>query len=153
MTRAWQAYIVGGLVALAVIGPGSRLAAQPERLGPRALPTFHSVGTNYVCEAHLLPPGMDPTSGDFGYISITLYALPNCQGNEVGSARIFSRGATASESHSTYLVSEAMLHTYFLMLQRAAGTGQLVSWSACEQYTKTSCLRFVGARGGDTLLR
>jgi hypothetical protein len=34
------------------------------------------------------------------------------------------------------------------MVQRAAGTGQLVSWSACEQFTQTSCLRFIGALGG-----
>ena len=150
MTRGWQTCVVGGLMALAVMGQGDRLAAQRDASGPRELPTAHSIRTDYVCEVQLLPPGMDPTAGDFGHISISFYTAPDCKGAPVGTARIFSRGATASDSVPTYLVSEAMLHTYFLMLQRAAGTGQLVSWSACEQFTKTSCLRFIGAHGIDS---
>ena len=149
MTRGWQAYVVRGLVALAVVGQGDRLAAQRDATGPRELPTSHVIRTDYVCDVQLLPPGMDLTAGEFGHISVTFYTAPDCKGASVGSARIFSRGATASDSVATYLVSEAMLHTYFLMLQRAAGTGQLVSWSACEQFTKTSCLRFIGAHGVD----
>lgn len=150
MTRGWQAYVTVGLVALVVIGQGDRLVAQRDATGPRDLPTTHASRTDYVCSVQLLPPGMDPTAGDFGHISITFYTSPDCKGAPVGSARIFSRGATAGDSVATYLVSEAMLHTYFLMLQRAAGTGQLVSWSACEQFTKTSCLRFIGAQGVDS---
>ena len=49
---------------------------------------------------------------------------------------------------STALVILAVLFGRPLV-QRAAGTGQLVSWSACEQFTKTSCLRFIGAHGVD----
>jgi hypothetical protein len=153
MTRGWQAYVLAGLVALAVIAQANRLSAQRDALGPRELPTAHAVRTDYVCDVQLLPPGMDQTAGDFGHISITFYTSPDCKGMRVGSARIFSQGATASDSVATYLVSEAMLHTYFLMLQRAAGTGQLVSWSACEQFTKTSCLRYVGAQGLDASSR
>jgi hypothetical protein len=149
----YKPYVVAGLVALTVIGRGDRLAAQRDAIGPRELPTAHSVRTDYVCDVQLLPPGIDPTAGEFGHLSITFHTSPDCKGARVGTARIFSRGATASDSVPTYLVSEAMLHTYFLMLQRAAGTGQLVSWSACEQFTKTSCLRFVGAQGIDSSSR
>jgi len=151
MTRGCQTCVVGGLMALAVIGQGDRLAAQRDATRPRELPTAHAVRTDYVCDVQLLPPGVDSTAGEFGHISVTFYTSPDCKGASVGSARIFSRGATASDSVPTYLMSEAMLHTYFLTLQRAAGTGQLVSWSACEQFTKTSCLRFIGAHGVDSL--
>jgi hypothetical protein len=137
-------------VAVAVIAQADRLAAQRNASGPRELPTGHSMRTDFVCDVQLHPPGMDPAAGEFGYISVTFYASPDCKGAMIGSARIFSRGATSGDAVPTYGVSEAMLHTYFLMLQRAAGTGQLVSWSACEQFTKTSCLRFVGAQGLDS---
>lgn len=149
MARGWQVYVAGGLVILAGVWSGERLAAQRAASAPRELPATHVARADHVCTVDLLPHGMDPTAGEFGHIKVSFHTSPDCKGTFLGSARIFSTGATASDSVSTYLVSEAMLHTYFLMLQRAAGTGQLVTWSACEQFTKTSCLRFVGAQGID----
>lgn len=149
MARGWQTYVAGSLVVLVVIGQGDRLAGQ-RQVGGRDLPTAHPVRTDYVCEVHLMPPGIDPTAGEFGHIAVRFNTSPNCRGGHVGSARIFSRGATSSDAVDTYLLSESMLHTYFLALQRASGRGQVVSWSACEQFTKTSCLRFIGVYGTDS---
>ena len=61
----------------------------------------------------------------------------------VNSGGVFSQRATLDMADPTYEVSEALLHTYFLMLQRAADTGQRVRWHRCSNL-KQGCIRALG---------
>ncbi len=151
MRRIWQVCVMGGVLAFVVfptIGPS---ATGQQRFTRMTLPAPGS-GTDFVCEVFLLPSGVAPASGSFGSLVVLFYSAPNCNGELVGSASVFSQGATDENASPTFLVSEAMLNTYFLMLQRAAGTGQQVKWLWCDD-TKRSCIRALAVRGADATLR
>jgi hypothetical protein len=143
--------MTGALLALVVFPATSPSAAGQERFTRRSLPNPGS-GRDYVCEVLLLPPGALPGSGGFGVLRVLFYAGPNCTGELVGGGDVFSQGATDENASASHVVSEAMLHTYFLMLQRAAIAGQRVIWLRCDD-TKRNCIRGLGVRGTDSTLR
>lgn len=126
------------------------LASGQQRFVPRALP--YAASADYVCQVFLLPPGDSPSSGNFGSLRVAFFTQPDCKGDRVGEGQVFSQGATDPNASGTYLVSESMLHTYFLALQRAAGTGQKIAWLRCDD-TRTSCIRALAAYGVDAALR
>lgn len=136
--------LVSGLLALMVSGAIGPAAMGQERFVRRSLPNPGS-GRDYVCEVFLLPPGFSTGNGTFGSVRLLLFSGPNCTGEVVGDAEVFSQGATDENASSSFLVSEAMLHTYFLMLQRAAATSQRVIWARCDD-TKRNCIRGLGVR-------
>lgn len=139
--------LTGAVLALAAF-PAP--AAGQQRFTPRALP--YAASADYVCQVFLLPPGEAPASGTFGSLRVSFFTLPDCKGDRVGEGQVFSQGATDPNASGTYLVSESMLNTYFLALQRAAGTGQKVAWVRCDD-TRTSCIRALAAFGVDAALR
>lgn len=151
MRRVWRVCVTGSVLALVVFPTISPSAIAQERFVRTALPD-PGTGIDYACEVFLLPPGFSPGRGSFGSLVVLFYTAPNCTGELVGSGDVFSQGATDENASPSFLVSEAMLHTYFLMLQRAAGTGQRVIWMRCDD-TKRSCIRGLAVRGADATLR
>ena len=135
---------VSGLVALVVCAATAPSAIGQGRFGTRSLP--NTSGRDYVCEVFLLPPGgFSPGNGNFGSVRVVFYTAPNCTGELIGDAEVFSQGATDENASPSFLVSEAMLHTYYAMLQRAAAASQRVIWVRCDD-TKRACLRALGVR-------
>ena len=63
----------------------------------------------YVCLSRLVSGTAWAIWGDYGALRLYLRSAPNCGGDWIGSAYVFSEGATTSSSHSSYLVSEAAL--------------------------------------------
>jgi len=150
MRRILGVCLAAGVLGL-VVGPAfGPTAAGQDRFVRRALP--YPASADFVCQVFLLPPGDSPASGSFGSIRVVFFTQPDCKGDRVGDGQVFSQGATDPNASPTYLVSESMLHTYFLMLQRAAGTGQKVAWIRCDD-TRTSCIRALAANGVDAALR
>lgn len=136
---------VGGLVALVILATGASAIGQ-ERFGRRSLP--NSTGRDYVCEVFLIPPGaFSPGNGTFGSVRVLFYTAPNCTGELIGDAEVFSQGATDENSSPSFLVTEATLHTYFAMLQRSVVSSQRVIWVRCED-TKRNCIKALGVRAG-----
>ena len=151
MTRVWQSCLVVALLVFVTVAIGARGAAQDnefaalsEFIDPSATLTSAS-GFGYVCYSVLVPNGVIPTMGTYGYIYLQLRTAANCGGTNVGTARLFSDGATHSQSLATHLYSEAALVGYAQMLQRAADTGQRVQWIRCSS-TKTGCLKYIYMR-------
>ena len=141
----WQAYVVGGVLALvsaSLFGRPAEGQVQPPRWRPYLA---NDEGVSYVCRATLFPPGYTPAGGVSGYVWVEFSELPDCGGAAGGvhSGGVFSQRATLDAADPTYEVSEAMLHTYFLMLQRAADTRQRVRWHRCSNI-KQSCIRALG---------
>ena len=97
-----------------------------------ALPA--SDGYAYVCYSRLLSGTNFSTSGDYGALSLNFSSEPNCGGTTIGAGRIFSEGAITigNSSHSGYLYSEAALMAYAEMTQRAAASGQRVTYYRCS---------------------
>ena len=81
-------------------------------------------GTDYVCRTVLIPPGICSGCGDFGYIFAEFYNGANCTGGFVGSAWMYSQGATGPNTHDAAEVDQVMLNSYAQMMQRAAADGQ-----------------------------
>ena len=108
----------------------------------QALPA--SNGLAYICRSTLIPN--TSSGGDHGYLSISFHTAPQCMGSVVGSARMFSDGATHTLSHSSYLLSENQLLSFFESANHAADTGQRVRYSRCSS-SKTNCLRYIDFRG------
>lgn len=139
-------FCVGGMLALVActaIGPA---AFGQDRFGRRALQ--NESGRDYVCEIFLLPPGAFSTgNGTFGSVRVLFHSGPNCTGELIGAAEIFSQGATDENASPSFLISEAMVHAYFTMLQRAAISNQRVIWLRCED-TKRNCIKGLGIRAG-----
>lgn len=150
MRPIWRVCLTGCVLVLVVLPTIGPSAMARQRFSRLALP--YASSADYVCQVFLLPPGASPASGSFGTVQVRFYTLPNCTGDFVGEGKVFSQGATHEDASPSFLVSEAMLHTYFLMLQRAAGTGQKVNWIRCDD-TKRNCLQALGALGGDTPVR
>jgi len=105
-----------------------------------ALPDI--AGNAYVCVSRLLAGAAWAAYGDYGCLYLHFKSEPNCGGDFIGIARIYSEGATHSGSHSGYLYREAPLMAYAEMTQRAAASGQRVYYYRCSA-TKTSCIRYL----------
>ena len=84
--------------------------------------------------------------GDYGALYLNFSSEPNCGGTVIGTGRIYSEGATNSFSHASYLFSEAALMAYAEMAQRAAASGQRVTYHRCGP-NKTFCVKYVAFRG------
>lgn len=147
MRRGWQVCVTGVLLALVVFPTIGPPAMAQERFVKRALPNPGN-GRDYVCEVYLLPlGGFSAGNGTFGSVRVLFYSGPNCTGEIVGDAEVFSQGATDENASPSFLVSEAMLHAYFAMLQRAAVSSQRVIWARCDD-VKRNCIRALGVRAG-----
>ena len=111
-----------------------------------SLPT--GIGTAYVCYSRLYSGTAFVSAGfgDYGALYLLFYSEPNCGGPRVGYGRIYSEGATNSFSHASYLFSEAALMAYAEMAQRAAASGQRVTYHRCGP-NKTFCVKYVAFRG------
>ncbi len=146
MTRLWSSCLVVALLVLGTVVVGGRGAAQErEFINPAtALPAAN--GTHYVCSSILSPPSETPNRGNHGYLLVRFYNAPNCSGEFIGSAMMFSEGATSAFSDSDYLYGASGLIASAQMLQRAAVFGEKVQWFRCTQ-TKDNCLRYISLRG------
>ena len=108
----------------------------------QALPA--SSGYAYICRSSLIPK--TGTTGDHGYLTVRFRTEPQCMGDYLGYAFMFSDGATYSDSHSSYLLSENNLHFYAGAAARAADTGQRVRYFRCAN-DKDLCLKYIEFRG------
>jgi len=108
----------------------------------QALPA--SYGVAYICRSYLVPT--TSTYGDHGVLYVRFRTAPQCMGDYIGSAFMFSDGATHSYSHSSYLLSENQLLNYHDLASRAADTGQRVRYFRCSS-SKTNCLKYIEFRG------
>jgi hypothetical protein len=92
----------------------------------------HARAIEYVCEISLNPPVVDPTRGNFGYVSMYTSQQPNCAG-QTATYSICSKGATSHSCGVTAQYSEPALISLFQML-RSAEVEQhpvVAFWSAC----------------------
>ena len=101
-------------------------------------------GYAYICRSSLVPKVSN--FGDHGYLSISFHTAPQCMGSVVGSARMFSEGATHAWADSSYLLSENQLLSFFESANHAADTGQRVRYARCAS-DKTLCLKYIQFRG------
>ena len=108
----------------------------------QALPESADYG--YICRSILIP-GTN-SLGDHGSLNVVFHTAPQCMGLHLGSAYMFSDGATSSHSVSDYLLSENQLLSYFESTNQAAENGQRVMYQRCAD-DKTSCLRYIAFRG------
>jgi len=98
----------------------------------------------YICRSSLVPKA--GTTGDHGHLRVDLRSEPQCMGDFIGSAYMFSDGATHSWSSSQWLLSENQLLSFFESANHAADTGQRVRYYRCSS-DKTNCLRYIQFRG------
>ena len=103
-----------------------------------------SFGYAYICRSSLVPKVSN--FGDHGYLSISFHTAPQCMGSVVGSARMFSEGATHAWADSSYLLSENQLLSFFESANHAADTGQRVRYQRCAD-EKPNCIRMIQFRG------
>ena len=101
-------------------------------------------GLAYVCRSTF--HANTSTLGDHGYLYVRFRTAPQCMGDFIGSARMFSDGATHPWSDSTWLFSENQLLNYHDLASRAADTGQRVLYHRCAS-SKTNCLKYIDFRG------
>lgn len=82
-------------------------------------------GDAYVCQVNIQPRGVDPKSGNFGYVYVQLSTAPACGGTKY-EGYLYSIGATqtGSEWRSTTLYSEAALMALYQSLVDAAQSGK-----------------------------
>jgi hypothetical protein len=99
-------------------------------------------GYAYLCYTRLYAGAAFAPYGDSGALYLRFYSEPNCGGDFIGTARIYSEGATASQSHASYLYREAALLSVYENAARAAGSGQRVYYYRCSA-TKTNCIKFL----------
>ena len=145
MRSIWQVCLCVGVLALVVF---QAISAPATAQQPFPSPS----SAEFVCQVFLYPPGIAPARGTFGFIMVRFFALPDCKGDSVGEGFVFTQGATDEKASPNFLVSEAMLHTYFLMLQRAAGTGQKVTYFRCDD-SRTNCIRTLAVHGLDAVAK
>ena len=103
-----------------------------------------SNGLAYICRSTLVPTG--GFYGDHGYLLVVFHAEPQCKGSWLGSAFMFSDGATHGYSSYSYLLSENQLLSFFESANHAADTGQRVRYHRCSS-SKTLCRRYIDFRG------
>jgi hypothetical protein len=105
-----------------------------------ALPA--SCGYAYVCNSRFIGGAAYDHFGDYGALYLYFSNEPNCGGAAIGSGRIFSEGATHSQSHASYLYREAALLSVYENAARAAASGQRVYYARCS-VEKTSCIKLL----------
>ena len=110
-----------------------------------ALPA--SSGYAYVCYSRLNSGTYWAIYGDYGALRLYLRSEPNCGGTHIGTAYVFSEGATTSLSHSGYLYTEAALMSVYENAGRAAASGQRVRCFRCSA-EKDSCIKYLTFRQG-----
>jgi len=98
----------------------------------------------YICQSRLVPTAS--SLGDHGYLHVVFHAEPQCMGSWLGSAYMFSDGATHGYSSFTYLLSENQMLYYADAARAAAENGQRVRYWDCFS-SKTNCLRYIDFRG------
>jgi len=98
----------------------------------------------YICRSTLHPT--TGSLGDHGYLYVVFHTEPQCMGDFIGSARMYSDGATYSDSHSSFLLSENEMHFFADATARAADTGQRVRYYRCSS-DKTLCIKYISFRG------
>ena len=108
----------------------------------QALPA--SSGYAYICRSSLVAG--TSSLGDHGYLHVVFHAEPQCMGSWLGSAYMFSDGATHGYSSFTYLLSENQMLYYADAARAAAENGQRVRYWDCFS-SKTNCLRYIDFRG------
>ena len=106
-----------------------------------------SAGTAYVCYTRLYGGAYYASYGDSGSLFLYFRSEPNCGGSFIGSAYVFSEGATVILSHANYLYREAALMSVYENAARAAADGQRVRYYRCSA-TKTSCIKYLYFREG-----
>ena len=106
-----------------------------------------SGGYAYVCSSRLYVGTAYAHHGDYGGLYLYIKSEPNCGGASIGYGRIFSEGATASQSHASYLYREAALLSVYENAVRAAASGQRVYYARCSD-TKTNCIKYLSFRNG-----
>ncbi len=82
-------------------------------------------GDAYVCQVNIQPHGVDPKSGNFGYVYVQLSTAPACGGTKY-QGYLYSIGATqtGSDWKPTALYSEAALMALYQSLVEAAQSGK-----------------------------
>ena len=103
-----------------------------------------SAGYAYICRSNLIPNSAK--AGDHGYLYVEFRGEPQCMGDYIGNAYLFSDGATHAWSSAPYLQSENQLMYYADATARAADTGQRVRYVACSS-EKNLCLKYIAFRG------
>ena len=104
-------------------------------------------GFAYVCYSRLYAGTYWAVYGDYASLFLSFWSEPNCGGSFIGTGRIYSKGATANSSHSSYLYSEAALMSVYENTARAAASGQRVAYYRCSD-EKTFCIRYLSFRNG-----
>ena len=106
-----------------------------------------SSGYAFVCSSRLYPGSTySGQYGDHGFLRLSLYSEPACEGSSIGTAYMFSENATSSWTHSSYLFSGAGLMAYAEMTQRAAAYEQEVYYTRCSD-EKVRCIRYLSFTG------
>lgn len=92
-----------------------------------------SAGTidGFVCQVTYDPSA--GTLGSYGYIYLSIYSQPGCQGSWRGGGYLCSSGATSGSCAPTHLYREHALYHLFGGLQRAASDAQHVIISTDSQ--------------------
>ena len=97
----------------------------------------------YVCTTTYIP--RKTTAGIKGFVSVSFYSEPDCQGSNEASGRLYGEGATHSDAHSYYMMSESELMYVANSLDRAAETGQQVQYFRCSD-DSTYCIKYMQFR-------
>jgi hypothetical protein len=86
----------------------------------------------YVCELSLMPPAVDVSRGNSGYVSMYTSQQPNCAG-QTAVYSICSKGATSHVCGVNAQYSEAALIAVYETLRSAEVSQHAVVayWSAC----------------------
>lgn len=103
-----------------------------------------SSGSSYICRNTLIP--MTNSWGDHGYLYVAFRTKPQCMGDFLGHAYMFTDGATHVFSDDRYLLSENQLLFFADAVARAAENGQRVRYFRCAS-DKTYCLKYIQFRG------
>ena len=102
----------------------------------------------YVCYSRLHPKQVNTAYGRYGHLLLGFTGGPNCTGGFSGWANMYSVGAISSNTDPNYLYSEAGLLAYAEMTQRAALSGQQVTYYSCHGYTAGSaCISYLTFKG------
>jgi len=113
----------------------------------QALP--EASGFGYVCRTFWMPNHYNQDLTDWGlhgYLRVTFYTEPQCEGLHLGSGYFYSDGTIHENSLPRYWLSENQMMYFADAAARAADTGQRVSYHRCSN-SKPKCLRTIQFRG------